>query len=271
MSISVASAKKTAANTAARSARRLLKMAVMMSVGSLASTASADTIFGLHASAHLWQPELGGTIGQTDDAFDFSSEFDGDKGKSTSLLAAVEHPVPLIPNVQLRSTPLTWSGTSQSASGTLGGLITVSGEVDAEFDLTSLDGTLYYEVLDNWVSLDLGVTARKIDGFIKVSQSTGTSDRVGIDHVLPMGYVHARFDMPFTGLSAGVRGNVIAYEDNNLTDIEAYLHLEVDLIPLLDMGIQGGVRRLGLKIDDIDNWTSDATLDGAYIALTGHF
>lgn len=240
-------------------------------LGAMSNIASADTIFGIHASAHLWQPELSGTVGQSDDAFDFSSEFSDDKGDSTSLMVAVEHPIPLIPNVQVRTTPLQWSGSSDSASGTLGGQINFSGEIDAEFDLTSLDGTLYYELLDNWVTLDLGVTARQLDGFIEVRQISGLSDRANIDQILPMLYGHARFDLPFSGLAAGVRGNVIAFRDNNLSDLEAYIHLEVDLIPLLDVGIQAGIRRLSLVVDDIDNWESDAMLNGAYIALTGHF
>jgi len=252
-------------------AKQFLRGLVMLGFCALGNTASADTIFGLHGSAHLWQPELGGTIGQNTNAFDFSSSFSGGEGDSTSLLVAVEHPIPLIPNLQLRNTPVTWSGSSDSASGTLLGTITITGEVDAEFDLTSLDGTLYYEVLDNWVSLDLGLTARRIDGFIAVSQEAGLSDRVNIDEVLPMGYAHARFDLPFTGLSVGARGNLLALGDNTLTDIEAYVQLEFDLIPLLDVGIQGGFRRLGLEIDDIDDFESDAVLDGAYIALTGHF
>ena len=234
------------------------------------TSASADTIFGLHGSAHLWQPELSGTIGQNTNAFDFSSSFSDDKGDSTSILAAIEHPVPLIPNLQVRNTPVTWAGSSDSASGTLLGTITITGEVDAEFDLTSLDGTLYYEVLDNWVSLDLGLTARRIDGFVAVSGS-GLSDRVNVDQVLPMGYAHARFDLPFTGLSVGARGNVISLSGNNMTDVEAYVQLEFDLIPLLDVGIQGGYRRLGLEIEDIDDFESDAVLDGTYIAITGHF
>lgn len=237
----------------------------------VSTTTAADTIFGLHGSAHLWKPELAGTVGQTDDAFDFSSEFSGSKADSTSLLVAIEHPVPLLPNVQVRATPLTWSGSSDSASGTLGGVINFTGEVDAEFDLTSLDGTLYYEVLDNWVSLDLGLTARQLDGYVEASDSAGLSDRVDINQIVPMLYGHARFDLPFSGLAAGVRGNVVAYKDNNLADLEAYLHLEVDLIPLFDLGIQGGIRRLSLQVDDIDDWQSDATLEGAYVALTGHF
>ncbi len=237
----------------------------------VSGSAHADTIFGLHGSAHIWQPELAGTIGQDASAFDFSTEFNGEKGESTSVLVAIEHPIPLLPNVQLRVTPLTWSGSSESATGSLGGIINFSGEVDAQVDLTSLDGTVYYELLDNWVSLDLGLTARQLDGFVSARERSGLSDQLDIDQILPMAYGHARFDLPFSGLAAGLRGNVISFEGNNLTDLEAYLHLEVDLIPLVDIGVQGGVRRLSLQIEDIDDWQSDATLEGAYIALTGHF
>ena len=253
---------------------QILKTLTVLGCCVFGNSASADTIFGLHGSAHLWQPELSGTIGQNTNAFDFSTSFSDERGDSTSLLVAVEHPIPLVPNFQLRTTPLTWSGSSDSASGTLLGTISIEGAVDAEFDLTSLDGTVYYEVLDNWVSLDLGLTARRIDGFIAVTEvdvTGGLSDQVNIDQVLPMGYVHARFDLPFTGLSVGARGNAIAFSGNNLTDIEAYVQLEFDLIPLLDIGIQGGFRRLGLEVEDIDDFESDAVLDGAYIAVTGHF
>lgn len=254
-----------------RGPKQFVRWLAMLGFCALGNIVSADTIFGLHGSAHVWQPELSGAIGQNTNAFDFSSSFSGDRGDSISLLVAVEHPIPLIPNFQLRTTPVEWSGSSDSASGTLLGLITLNGEVDAEFDLTSLDGTAYYEVLDNWVSIDLGVTIRRIDGFIAVNDAFGLSDSVGIDQVLPMGYAHARFDLPFSGLALGARGNILSFSGNTLTDLEAYVHLEFDVIPLLDVGVQGGFRRLGLEIDDIDDFESDAVLDGAYIAITGHF
>lgn len=233
---------------------------------------SADTIFGLHGSMHMWKPELGGTIGQSNDAFDFTSEFSDNKGDSLSVMVAVEHPIPLVPNFQARITPLEWTGASESASGSLGGVIDFTGEVEAKLDMEFIDGTLYYEILDNWVTLDLGLTARQFEGFIEAKQSNGgLSDRVDIDQILPMLYGHARFDLPFSGLAAGVRANAIAYKEHNLIDAEAYIHLEVDLIPMFDVGIQGGLRRLSLDVDDVGDWNSDASLEGAYIALTGHF
>jgi len=249
----------------------LLVTAVSMSAVLMPNTSAAGVLFDLHGSAHLWRPELGGSIGQSINAFDISTEFSDDEGDSTSVLVALEHAVPLVPNVQLRSTPLTWMGSSDSASGTLDGFITINGEVDAELDLNMLDGTLYYEVLDNWASVDLGLTARQLDGFFSAEETaSGITERVDVDQIIPMLYAHVRFDLPFTGLALGVRGNGIAFEDNNLLDAEAYVHLEVDLIPFVDVGIQGGLRRLSLDVDE-GSWESEASLEGAYIAVTGKF
>jgi hypothetical protein len=80
-----------------------------------------------------------------------------------------------------------------------------------------------------------------------------------------------RVDLPFTGLAAGIRGNGIGYQESELLDLEAYLHLEVDLLPAVDFGIQGGLRRLSIGIEDLDDWNSDATLEGAYVGVTAHF
>lgn len=247
------------------------RVGVATALMALSLSASADTILGLHASAHLWQPDLGGTIGQEANPFDFDRDFSGDKENSTSILLAVEHPLPFIPNVQVRQTPLKWSGSAASASGTLRDQAVNSVSVNAEMDINTIDGTLYYEVLDNWVSLDLGLTARQFDGFVKVKEtSLPLEEQLDLDMVLPMLYAHARFDLPFSGLAAGVRGNAVAYGDNNLVDAEAYLHLEMDFIPMFDFGIQGGLRSLTFSLDE-GSWYSDAKLEGAYVSLTGHF
>lgn len=249
-------------------ARRLLVASAVV----FAPLVQADTLFGVYAGASMWQPSLEGSIGQSDNGFDFSGEFNGGDSDSLSLYVAVEHFVPLIPNVLVRTTPINWTGSSDSASGSLGGLVTIDGEVDAEFDVDMQEATLYYELLDNWASIDLGLTVRRLDGFVQVTETTTQdTDRAELSNTIPMLYGHVRFDLPFTGLAAGIRGNGIGFEESNLLDLEAYLHLEVDLFPAVDFGIQGGLRRISMEIEDLDEWNSDATLEGAYIGLTAHF
>jgi outer membrane protein len=254
------------------STKRRSALAAVLAAALASPAALSDTIFGLYAGANLWQPEANGTIGQSENSFDFSGEFAGGDSDSTSIYLAVEHFVPLIPNVLVRNTPVNWTGRSESASGTLGGLITLSGEVDAELDVDMKDATLYYELLDNWVTVDVGLTARMLDGFIRATEtSTSQSDEVELSNTIPMLYGHVRVDLPFTGLAAGIRGNGIGYQESELLDLEAYLHLEVDLLPAVDFGIQGGLRRLSIGIEDLDDWNSDATLEGAYVGVIAHF
>lgn len=265
----IKSNKRTVVATAGR---KLLVLSIVLSCVAFAPRLYADTVFGIYAGAHLWQPELKGTIGQAGSGFDSSGDFNGGDSDSQSMYVAVEHFIPLVPNVMVRKTPATWSGFSESASGTLAGLITLDGEVSAEMDVDMTDATLYYELLDNWISLDVGVTARRLDGYITATETTSqNTDRVEVRSTVPMLYGHARFDLPFSGLAIGVRGNGLAFSDNRLIDLEAYLHLEVDLIPAIDFGIQGGIRRLSLDIQDLDSWNSDASLEGAYVGLTAHF
>lgn len=249
-------------------ARRLLVASAVM----FAPVVPADTLLGLYAGASMWQPSLEGSIGQSDNGFDFSGEFDGGDSDSLSLYVALEHFVPLVPNVLVRTTPINWTGSSDSASGTLGGLITIEGEVEAEFDIDMQEATLYYELLDNWASIDLGLTVRRLDGFVQVTETTTQdTDRAELSNTIPMLYGHVRFDLPFTGLAAGIRGNGIGFEESNLLDLEAYVHLEVDLLPAVDFGIQGGLRRISMEIEDLEEWNSDATLEGAYVGVTAHF
>ncbi len=252
--------------------RSSAKLAVLLVCALSSPIAVSDTIFGLYAGANLWQPEANGTIGQSENSFDFSGDFEGGDSDSTSFYLALEHFVPLVPNIMVRSTQVNWSGRSESASGTLAGLITLNGQVDAQLDVDMKDATLYYELLDNWVTVDLGLTARMLDGFITAEETaTAQSDEVELSHTIPMLYGHLRVDLPFTGLAAGIRGNGIGFQESELLDLEAYLHLEVDLLPAVDFGIQGGLRRLSISIDDLDNWNSDATLEGAYVGVTAHF
>lgn len=250
---------------------RTLRIAVLGAALVMAGqSVQAATLFGVHGGVHLWRPDLSGTLGQSGNAFDIEAEFNDSSASSESVRVAVEHFVPLLPNLMFRRTPLDWSASSSNASGTLGST-SLSGEIDARIDMSATDATFYYELLDNWVSADLGLSLRRLDGTASAEERGGQGETLSISGTLPMLYGHARFDLPFTGLAAGVRGNMTSFRDSEIVDLEAYLHLEVDLLPLLDIGFEGGVRRFVLDLDDLDDLSSNATLEGAYIAITGHF
>ena len=109
----------------------------------LSPIASADTLFGIYAGASLWQADVEGTIGQSDNGFDFTGDFNDGESDNLSVYVAVEHFIPILPNLLVRTTPVEWTGSADSATGILGGLITFEEEVDAELNVDMLDATLY--------------------------------------------------------------------------------------------------------------------------------
>ena len=139
--------------------------------------------------------------------------------------------------------------------------------VATDFDLSYTDAALYYELLDNWLTLDLGVTLRKYSGYLK-AESSGLSDNTDIDLALPLAYGHMQFDLPLTGFFAGFEGNYISYDGNDLADYSAKIGYSFD--SALDIGVEVGYRALTVNIDD-DEVQTNLDIKGPYAAAIFHF
>ncbi len=73
-------------------------------------SAQADTLLGLYIGGQAWSNQVSGSFGEGEidqAAFDFDGEYQG------SFFIALEHPVPLIPNVKVASTTLDTVGRTQ--------------------------------------------------------------------------------------------------------------------------------------------------------------
>ncbi|MEE4246597.1 MAG: TIGR04219 family outer membrane beta-barrel protein [Kangiellaceae bacterium] len=231
--------------------------------------ASADTIFGIYAGTGNWKPEFSGSISNgSTDTIDFGNSGVNIADEDQSgFYIAVEHPIPFVPNIMITEQDMASSGTG-NFTGDFAGQ-SFAGSVDTEFDLSFNDTTLYYEVLDNWVNLDLGITARTFDGLARVSDSVNNAIRSEdvLDETVPMLYGKARFDLPFTGLSLSVIVNTLSFGDNGITDTSAVLGYESSF----GLGLEAGVRTFTLDLEDAGNFGSDLEFDGAFVNVTYHF
>ena len=103
------------------------------------------------------------------------------------LFITFEHFVPLVPNFRVLTTNLDHSG-SGTASFTLNGE-TFSGTVSSKGSFDQTDITAYWEILDNVVSLDLGLTAKLLDFSYSVASTTPPAQTSGsLSATLPMVY-----------------------------------------------------------------------------------
>ncbi|MEW5249056.1 TIGR04219 family outer membrane beta-barrel protein [Microbulbifer discodermiae] len=241
-----------------------ITLAICMAAASGAAT--ADTILGFDASLGVWIPSYDGGIGRDDFAIE---SFNPAEDNITFIQAALEHPVPLIPNVMVAHSSIETNGdTTLSETARFGDLyFPADSTVGMNLDLSYTDATFYYELLDNWVNLDLGLTARRYDGQLDVASDLQT-ETVELAGYLPMLYGMARFDLPFTGWSTIAQGNGTGYKGGSVTDLTAKVRW--DFAPVLDLGLEAGYRTMNMNLKRIDELGTDLDISGAYIGLNLH-
>ena len=225
----------------------------------LTTTAQADML-GVYGSVDYWNlqgeynktPE--GTSLRSADSLDLD-----DKGQAQVSLA-FEHPVPLIPNGKIRYTGIDVDTEEQN----------LAGDALYNIDLDSTDFILYYEILDNIVSVDVGVAAKQLEGDVTYNSTVG-ADKVEISEMAPMLYASAGGKLPFTGLSAKAEVLATNYDDTQITDASAEIKYNFVENLLIDFGAKVGYRILNIELDDQDGFDTKFDFDGPYIGLEAHF
>jgi len=177
------------------------------------------------------------------------------------LFATLEHPIPLLPNVRLSYISLDQTG-SGTTSFDFDGVI-YSGNVANDFTIEQTDLLLYYEVLDNIVSLDLGLNVRLLDISFSINDGTSnTSDSVSGTVPMIYGMVGGS---PWPGVLLSAEANYMSYSGSTISDFTAKISYTTDFF----VGFEAGYRTETIKLDDVDD--TDANLDfkgpfiGAYV------
>lgn len=241
--------------------------AIMTSALALPAPTLADTVplVNFKVGIGSWEPGLEGDIAsEGGDNFDTEDELGFDDTSGMTLEAAFEHPVPLLPNIKLRR-----AGVDDSANGTVSTDRTFSNvdfiaseEVRSEYELTMTDATLYWSPLDNWISLDFGITARHADLEVQIDRRDGSeSAKEDGSAIIPMGYLAARADLPLTGVYAAGQLDAVSAGDNSIQDYSVGLGWEASQL----FGIEVGYRELSLDVEDADDVEADIDLGGPYI------
>ncbi|HCS27217.1 MAG TPA: hypothetical protein DIW43_07170 [Spongiibacteraceae bacterium] len=235
-------------------------------------SASAD-IIGVTAGAYHWKQDFSGDLRADqagDDEIDLEDDLNFDDDKTNVFFVALEHPIPLLPNIRLGSTgiDLSETGTVSRTFQYEGNTYNQGSQVRSDIDLSHVDATLYYEILDNIVSLDIGLTARKFDGEAKITDvtpgGTGQSASSDIDGTLPLLYANARVDLPFLpGLYAAGEMHGISVSGNSLIDTKVNIGYEI----LGIVGLELGVRSFDLDLEGDDDEEFNMTVDGAFFGI----
>ena len=238
----------------------------------LSNSAHADSLLGLYIGGQIWANQADGVFGEgeTDQAaFNFDDQNQG------NYFVALEHPIPLIPNVKLASTTLdTIGGTTITTSFTIGGeTYEADATLDTTFDTSYVDYTFYYELFDNDLfTFDFGLTARDLDSKIGIVEpATLKSSDLSVSGIVPLFYVNTVFGLPFTGFNVFAEANFLSYDDNTIYDYQVGVSYALLDNLAVDLDLTLGYRGLKLELNDLDDLYSDLTFQGVFAGATVHF
>lgn len=246
-------------------------IAVFALTAAAALPVQADTLLGLYVGAQGWSTETVGGFAQNESLATFAFE---DK-TNTSFYAALEHPIPFVPNVKLIRTTLDISGVTElDGTFTFGDEVyAVNSRLQTTADLITNDFILYYELLDNdVVSFDVGISGKQVEGdFLVVDIDTQQSSFESFSVVIPMVYSRFALGLPLTGLGAYVEGSFLSIDDNTVSDFQAAITYNFVESLAIDMTLQAGYRATNIDIEDLEDIYADLEFKGAFVGLQFHF
>ena len=234
------------------------KLLISAIIALLPISAMSATILGFQAGAGVWKHDPSGSIKTVLDGANAGADLKNDLRLSEEqegyFYFIVEHPVPIIPNFKYVSTKLTSSGAGAVNFDFDG--ITYNTPVNTKIDLDQDDFILYYEVLDNVISLDIGLNAKKVEGQVVIDTDVTT-----LSETIPMLYASAEVALP---LGFAIAGDISFLESggDSVSDITAKVTYTTSFM----LGVEAGVRSLSVNVDG-DNIKSDVEFSGIFAGV----
>ena len=206
----------------------------------------------------MWNTSPSGSFQKTSDpaAVDVKDNlFWGDESQGY-LFATLEHPVPIIPNVKLMYTKVEQSGSGDSGGFEFDGDF-YSGTVSNEFSIETTDLIAYYEVLDNVVSLDLGLTIRNLKIDYTINDSSNIKD--SLDETVPMLYILVG-GSPIPDLIISGELSYVAFSGSSVSDFTAKIAYTTNFF----VGFEAGYRQQKYEFDDVSDTDAKLDFDGVF-------
>lgn len=247
--------------------RQFAYMALM--TGFLSIPAHADTLLGLTADVDFWNMDSSGSFADSSDM----QSFDLDSKRHAILTLAFEHPVPVLPNLKIRTNDLSSSGNQRLTTDfSFSDVDFPDGlDVNVDFEAQNTDFIFYYEIFDNdTVSFDLGLNVKYLDGDIEVA-SSGVRASESFNGYVPMLHGALQVGVPASRLWFFGDLSLLSVGDHTLQDYTAGVAFKVVESMAVDISIKGGYHRLSLELEDLDDIYADWDFDGAFFGLQADF
>jgi len=244
--------------------KKIFNLSLLLSIILIPSTALAELVI---IGGNSWDYEVSGKIrdsGTVTDEINLKNDLHLKDDSEGFLLAYIEHPVPLLPNIRLGSTSLDLSGSGLTTIAVNYNGTTLSANVNTttKLDLSHTEVGLYWNILDNAVGLDLGLNVKFFDGTVSITDGTTTASDI-FDETIPLLYAGLQFELPY-GLQLAGDLSYISFDGSSVTDTLIRLRYTSDYA----LGVEVGYRSFVIDYEDTSaNEYADVDISGTYIGV----
>lgn len=219
----------------------------------MANPAFADFI-GARLSGGIFKYSVSGTVRDnpvSTNTFDVKNDL-GWKDDNTFMgYLYIEHPIPILPNIRLGTTSLKLEGTGTVNNTVIynGVPFTATSTVTSNLDLSHNELALYYEVIDTFMDLDLGLNFKFFNSNVYIKDTMGNSAATNFKETVPMLYGAVTIPIPATGFKLAGDFTTVNYKDSTFTDYMVRVRYETSFM----LGVELGYRSLHIDYQDISN------------------
>lgn len=233
-------------------------------------TVLADFL-GFRVGVDYWQQQVEGNFQAGTNATDINLEKDLglDDENNANVYIAFEHPVPFLPNILLQHSAFETTNKNQLSKTIIfnDNTYNVSDDIASTLELSFIDVTAYYEVLDTDLSIDLGLTVRVLDAAAEIKSSTENAKN-DITGALPLLYGQVRYDFPGDNFYLSGNVNWLSFDDSSMIETKVKLGYQL----ALGLAFELGYRSIDLEHDDDgDDLNIDISIDGPFAGLQYKF
>ncbi len=184
-----------------------------------------------------WESEITANLNKTGPIFHTYDELNITEDNSITFALTLENRYSWMPNLKVQRTKFDIHlSTRLNSNITFNGNYFSSGDqLESRINFKHTGYNLYYEILNNDISFDLGITVMKFGGKIQM-QSAQLSSVVKLREFVPSGYAKLRYEIPLTSIYMGTEGSMLSMGNNSVTDYIAHIGYENETGLVLEVG-----------------------------------
>ena len=246
------------------------KLIITAAAGLTFFASQASAIAGLvdvEVGGGTWGPTLTGDVayGANATEMDLEKDLGIESDANSYMYMRFDHFIPIVPNLRVDIQNYTATGTG-TATGDFNG-VTFGTDTTTDITLNQTDIILYWGIpgvnalTAGILDIEFGIDVKQIEGEIALTSASASAEPADFSASIPLLYAAVLVDIPFIPVALEVSAKQLG---SIVNETKAKIDFTLPLpIPLIDIGIEAGMKQQTIAITDDIVEDLEVTIDNS--------